>query len=125
MTFDAFTKVALACEGYSIERLSTSLAEGGDSVDLQLRWGPGRPDVVLSFANVYYLEVGRPPGPGAAPLSELAVTVLEPSGEPWPVGLSIDLVRSPTLPALVWLRAAGPVQLNIVAAIATAYQEVG
>ncbi|MWA02746.1 hypothetical protein F8568_020680 [Actinomadura sp. LD22] len=123
--FDAFRKVALACEGYGIERLSVSQTEESCTVDLLLRWGPGKPDVVLSFTDVYYLEVGRPPGSGAIPLMELAATVLEPGDDPWPAGLSIDLVRSSSLPPLLWFRAGGIIQMNIVSAIATAYQEIG
>lgn len=122
--FESFRKVAKSCEGYFIERLSLSRVDESDSLDIGLRWGPDKPDVTLSFVSVYYFVMGHQPGSGAEPLSEVKVTVLEPSDEPWPEGLAFEDMRSAALPPLIWLSAAGPVQLDVLAAIATAYVEV-
>ncbi|MFF7474454.1 hypothetical protein [Streptomyces sp. NPDC008092] len=109
--------------GYVIDRLSMSRIEEADALDIGLRWGPGKPDVTLSFRDVFYFTIGRIPGPGAEPLDRLAAQVLQPQDQPWPDGLSMDLVRSASLPTLIWVRAEGPVQLSVVAAIATIFME--
>jgi hypothetical protein len=122
-TFEAFCNVATSCEGYLIERLFLSRVEDTDALDIALRWGPEKPDITLSFQNIYYLETGRLPEAAAGPLDQVTTTLLEPRDEPWPEGLEPDLVRSAELPALIWFRASGPVQLSVVSAIATAYVE--
>lgn len=122
-TFDAFSSVAVACEGYSIYRLGMSRIADTTAVDITLRWGPDAPDVVLSFDDVYYFEVGGMLGRGVDLLFELEATVLEPSNDPWPDGLGFDLVRSDSLPTLMWFRSGGPAQLSVLAPIATAYRE--
>ena len=121
--FKRFQEVAESCEGYLIERLSFSRVDESDSLDIGLRWGPNKPDVTLSFLNVYYFVMGHQPGAGAEPLSEVKTTVLGPSDEPWPEGLAFEDMRSAALPPLIWLSASGPVQLDVLAAIATAYVE--
>ncbi|AHH20926.1 hypothetical protein NONO_c61520 [Nocardia nova SH22a] len=120
---DTFRRVACSCEGYLIDTLSMSQIDDANVLELALRWGPDKPDVVLAFQGIYYFELGKTPEPGAYPLEQVAVTVLPSSNDPWPAGLGIDLVRSSTLPDLVWFHAEGPVQLNVVAAIVTAYVE--
>lgn len=122
--FDGFRRVVATCDGYLIEWLSFSRSEEADALQIGLRWGPDKPDVTLAFQNVHYFEIGRMPGPGAEPLDGLRTTVLDPGDESWPAGLDIDFARSADLPALVWLHAVGPVQLDVVAPIATAYVEV-
>lgn len=122
--FDRIRSAAPRCTGYLIDRMTFSRVDENDALDIGLRWGPTEPDIVLSFQNVYYLEIGRLPGPGAEPLDNVTAAVLPPSDEPWPAQLSIDTIRSASLPPLLWLRAEGPVQLNVVAAIATAFVEL-
>ncbi|GAA4640775.1 hypothetical protein GCM10023196_107560 [Actinoallomurus vinaceus] len=124
IAFDTFIDAISLCEGYLVERLIMSRIGDSDVVDISLRWGPDKPDVMLSFEDVYYFEVGGGPGRGTEPLYELTATVLEPSSEPWPDGINLDIVRSASLPALLWFRAGGPAQLTVLAAIATAYREV-
>jgi hypothetical protein len=124
MEFESFQNVAASCEGYSIHRVSMSRMEDAAAVDITLRWGPDAPDVVLSFDDVYYFEVGGALERGDDPVLELKSTVLEPSDDPWPDGLGIDLVRSAELPTLIWFRSGGPAQLSVLAPIATAYREV-
>ncbi|WP_460353807.1 hypothetical protein [Actinoallomurus acanthiterrae] len=97
--------------------------EGTTAVDVTLRWGPDAPDVVLSFDDVLYFEAGTL-GDGSDLVFELEATVLEPSNDPWPDGLGCDLVRSDSLPNLMWFRNGGPERLSVLAPIATAYREV-
>ncbi|MFE4457197.1 hypothetical protein ACFROC_07555 [Nocardia tengchongensis] len=124
---NAFERIRIAaplCDGYLIDRLAMSRVEETDALDIGLRWGPAKPDIVLSFQDAYYVEIGRLPGPGGEPLDNVTATVLAPSDEPWPAPLRIDTVRSAGMPPLLWFHAEGPVQLNIVSAIATAFIEV-
>jgi hypothetical protein len=121
--FEKFHKVAAACEGYEIERLAVVHQNQSSALDLQLRWGPDRPDIMLSFQDVVYHQVGRFPELEGDPLDKIETVVLESSDQPWPAGLDIDMPRTSALPALLWFRAGGPVQLSIVAAIVTAYVE--
>lgn len=57
-------------------------------------------------------------------MSRLISCSLEPGNFDWPEGVFLDLVRSTALPTLLWFRAEGPVQLSVIAAIATASLEV-
>lgn len=122
--FESFRTVAPKCEGYMINRLTLAQIDDVDALEIGLRWGPDKPDIDLSFRNVLYFLLGRATDPSKAPLSEVSATVLEPENSDWPEGVFLDLVRSTALPTLLWFRAEGPVQLSVIAAIATASLEV-
>ncbi|WP_040793485.1 hypothetical protein [Nocardia paucivorans] len=122
--FEQIRLAAPLCVGYMVDRLTLSQIDETDALDIGLRWGPAKPDIILSFQDVYYFEIGRLPGPGAEPLDDVTATVLPPADEPWPAQLHIDTIRSAALPPLLWFRAEGPVQLNVVAAIANAFVEL-
>ncbi|WP_432073818.1 hypothetical protein [Streptomyces wuyuanensis] len=119
-----FVEVAPRCEGYFVDRLSLERIDDIDALEIGLRWGPEKPDVTLAFRDVYFCSVERPVGPGDAPLDRVAATLLEPSDSLWPEGLSLELIRSSSLPALIWFRTEGPVRLSILAAIASVSLEV-
>lgn len=118
--FKEFLELVPKCEGYMIDRLSFSQIEDLDSLELGLRWGPRKPDITLAFRHVLYFLVGRASEPSSAPLNEVAATVLPPEDASWPDGVFFDTIRTASLPSLVWFRAEGPVQLSIIASIATA-----
>ncbi|WP_322749068.1 MULTISPECIES: hypothetical protein [unclassified Frankia] len=122
--FSQLLEIAPRCTGYVIDRLSFSRVDDLEALDIGLRWGPQKPDIIIAFRDVYYFSIGRLPGPGAEPLDQVIATVLEPKDGPWPDGVSFDLVRSVSFPSLVWLRAEGPVQLSVIAAIATVHLEI-
>ncbi|MEU7749688.1 hypothetical protein ACIBO2_08760 [Nonomuraea sp. NPDC050022] len=122
--FDQFLKVAPRCEGYVVDRLSLAQVDDVDALEIGLRWGPEKPDIMLAFRDLYFFSIGRTPGPGAGPLDQVMATVLGPENAPWPDGISLDLVRSTSLPPLLWLRVEGPVQFDVIAAIATVSLEV-
>ncbi|TMR88033.1 hypothetical protein [Nonomuraea basaltis] len=123
-TFDKFLKVVPSCHGYVIDRLSLAQVDDADALEIGLRWGPEKPDITLAFRDVYFFSIVKLPGPGAEPLDQVVATALEPRNESWPDGVWLDLVRSTSLPPLIWLGAEGPVQLNVIAAIATVSVEV-
>lgn len=119
-TFADFQAVAARCDGYQIDHMAHYRIEDADTLDISLTAGPHHPDITLSFRSIYYAEIGHTPGPSTEPLDDVSATPLPPNNEPWPEGLHYDYVRSDQLPPLIWFHAAGPVQLNILAAQATA-----
>lgn len=121
--FDAFIQAAAAAEGYLVERLMHAATEQGDVLDIGLRWGPDKPDIVLSFENVHHVEISRVPDAPLGPLEEVTCTVLEPSNAPWPEGLNPNVQRSVDLPHLLWFRGKGLLQISVLAPIATAYTQ--
>lgn len=119
-----FLEVTQGCQGYFLDRFSLERIDDIDALEMGLRWGPEKPDITLAFRDVYFCSIERPPGPGDAPLDQVAATLLEPSDSPWPEGLTLELIRSSLLPTLIWLRAEGPVQVSVLAAIASVSLEV-
>jgi len=119
-----FLKVAPGCQGYFLDRLSLQRIDDVDALEIGLRWGPEKPDMTLAFRDVYFCSIERSPGPGDAPLDQVTATLLEPSNSSWPDGLALELVRSSSLPTLIWFRAEGPVQVSVLAAIASVSLEV-
>lgn len=104
------------------------IGEGSDTLEIRLRWGPSKPDMTLSLQSVFYLSFGREPFtlvPGAWDpiLDRITATTLMPSDDPWPPRVPLEIARTPELPPLLWVRAEGPTQLDVVAAIATVSEE--
>lgn len=123
-SLQTFLKLAPDCRGYFLDRLSFQRIDDADALDIGLRWGVDKPDMTLAFRSVYFCSIERPPGPGEAPLDQVSVMLLEPSDSPWPEGLSLELVRSSSLPTLIWFCAEGPVQISVLAAIGSISLEV-
>ncbi|WP_432098559.1 hypothetical protein [Streptomyces sp. WAC 04229] len=123
-SFQTFLEVAPGCQGYFLDRLSLERIDDVDALEMGLRWGPEKPDMTLAFRDVYFCSIERPPGPGDAPLDQVTATLLEPSDSPWPEGLALELIRSSSLPVLIWFRAEGPVQVSVLAAIASVSLEI-
>ncbi len=123
-TLQKFLSIAPSCEGYFLDRFSLERIDDVDALDMGLRWGPEKPDMTFAFRDVYFCSVERPPGPGSAPLDQVTATILEPSDAPWPEGLDLELIRSSSLPTLIWFRAEGPVHVSVLAAIASVSLEV-
>ncbi|TQE33746.1 hypothetical protein [Streptomyces ipomoeae] len=117
-------RVIESCEGYSIGALSMAVVDDGDMLDISLRWGPEKPDMTISLREVTYFEMGRDAGVPAGPLCELQASVLLPTGAAWPEGLHFDRVRKWIDRPLIWIRAAGPVQLSVLASTAVVLKEV-
>ncbi|RLU99298.1 hypothetical protein CTZ27_15250 [Streptomyces griseocarneus] len=119
-----FLEVAPHCQGYSLDRLPLERIDDVDAMEIGLHWGPDKPDMMLAFRDIYFCSIERPPGPGAAPLDQVTAALIEPSDSPWPDGLPLELIRSSSLPTLVWFLAEGPVRISVLAAIASASLEV-
>lgn len=123
-SLQTFLEAAPGCQGYFLDRLSLERIDDVDALEMGLRWGPEKPDMTLAFRYVYSCSIERPPGPGDAPLDQVTAELLEPSDSPWPEGLALELIRSSSLPALIWFRAQGPVQISVLAAIASVSLEI-
>lgn len=113
-----------SCVGYFIERIS--LNEGNadnkeNTLDIWLREGPWKPDVVISLANLYSVRPIESDVSGAF-IDEIAITHLPKLPIPWSVDAVGRLERSDDLPELAWLRVIGPIEVDALAAIVTVYQ---
>ena len=113
-----------SCVGYFIERVSPNEGNAdnkGNTLDVWLREGPWKPDVVISLANLYSVRPIAPDVDGAF-IDEIAITHLPKLPTPWSVDAVGRLERTKDLPALDWLRIIGPVEVDVLAAIVTVYQ---
>ncbi|MGW0650121.1 hypothetical protein ACWD4T_15080 [Streptomyces umbrinus] len=109
------------CVSYFVERASFGAVDGGDCVDIFLREGPHKPDVVISLTYLHHVETGDSIAVQGSFIDEILVEYLPQLPHPWPddaIGL-ID--RSFDLPELVRLRIAGPSEVDVVASCLTIY----
>jgi hypothetical protein len=109
------------CVSYFVERVTFGAVDDGDCVDVFLREGPHKPDVVISLAYLHHVEAGDSIAVQGSFIDEILVEYLPRLPHPWPddaIGL-ID--RSAALPELVRLRIAGPSEVDVVASCLTAY----
>jgi hypothetical protein len=113
-----------SCVGYFIQRISQSEGNADNKengLDIWVREGPWKPDVVISLANPYSVGPIEPNVSGAW-IDEVTVTHLPELPQPWPADAVGRLARTTDLPALAWLRIVGPVEVDALAAIVTVYQ---
>ncbi|MFD5437728.1 hypothetical protein ACFWJ4_36955 [Kitasatospora sp. NPDC127067] len=113
-----------SCISYFIERIS--LDESNEdrkdhTLDVWLREGPWKPDAVISLSNLHSVRRWEP---GLCPsfIDGISLVHLPRLPVPWPGEAVGRLDRSEGLPELVWLRIAGPVEVDAVAAVVTVYQ---
>ncbi|MEU6345978.1 hypothetical protein ABZ883_34065 [Streptomyces sp. NPDC046977] len=109
------------CVSYFVERVSFGDVEDGDCVDVFLREGPHKPDVVVSLTCLHHLETGDPTAIQGSFIDEILLEHLPQLPHPWPddaVGL-VD--RTADLPELVRLRIAGPSEVDVIASCLTVY----
>ncbi|WP_327188074.1 hypothetical protein [Streptomyces sp. NBC_01334] len=113
-----------SCISYFIERISLNESNEDrkeNTLDVWLREGPRKPDVVISLSNLYSV---RPWEPELAPIfiDGISLIHLPKLPSPWPAEAVDRLDRSDDLPELVWLRITGPIEVDAVASIVTVYQ---
>jgi hypothetical protein len=113
-----------SCTSYSIDRiaLDESNADRKDNtLDVWLREGPWKPDVMISLSNLHSV---RPWEPGLSPsfIDGISLIHLPKLPLPWPAQAVGRLDRCQDLPELVWLRITGPIEVDAVAAVVTVYQ---
>lgn len=113
-----------SCIGYFIERITLDESHADDkesTLDVWLREGPWKPDVVISLSGLRFV---RPwdPDLGGAFIDEIALTHLPKLPTPWSVDAVGGLERTVDLPELVWLRIIGPVEVDAIASTVTVYR---
>ncbi|MFJ3204788.1 hypothetical protein [Streptomyces sp. NPDC086989] len=113
-----------SCTNYFIDRIS--LVESNENrkdnvLDVWLREGPHKPDVVISLSNLHSV---LPWEPGLAPvfIDGISLIHLPALPSPWPAEAIGRLDRSDDLPELVWLRITGTLEVDTVASIVSVYQ---
>jgi hypothetical protein len=130
LTPDAFknrcanaSRTLQSCLGYFIERITLDESHADDkenTLDVWLRVGPWKPDVVISLSGLRSVRRWDP-DMDAAFIDEIALTHLPKLPAPWSVDAVGRLERTEDLPELVWLRIIGPVEVDAVASIVTVY----
>ncbi|GJF34991.1 hypothetical protein KNE206_76910 [Kitasatospora sp. NE20-6] len=109
------------CVGYFISRISFDAFTEEDSLEITLREGPWKPEVVVSLSNLHHVSVDKPPQIVGSFIDEISLVHLPKLPHPWPAD-AIDRVRRfDGLCELAWLRITGPVEIDAVASIVTVY----
>lgn len=115
---------AKAFQGYGIERLSLSVAEAGDAVEIIFLPFSGLPWMSLSLWEIHYFALDRVPREEMT-FFDWAVQVLSPH-EPWPAGLPSRREAGDGAPWQLWLHADGPTgAFDVVATVAQMFTEFG
>ncbi|MEU4096402.1 hypothetical protein [Streptomyces sp. NPDC026673] len=109
------------CASYSVERVSFGAVEDGDCVDVFLREGPHKPDVVISLTYLHRVETGDPVAVRNSFIDEILLDHLPRLPHPWPADAIGLIDRSADLPELVRLRIVGPSEVDVVASCLTVY----
>lgn len=112
-----------SCIGHFIERVCLDEDHQDNALDVWLiaPVEARKPDVVISLSRLHSV---RPWEPGLFPsfIDGISLVHLPELPLPWPAEAVGRLDRSGELPALVWLRITGPVEVDAVASIVTVYQ---
>ncbi|MFF5706587.1 hypothetical protein ACFY7H_29475 [Streptomyces sp. NPDC012794] len=110
-----------SCVGYTISRISFDAFAEEDCLEITLREGPWKPDVVLSLSNLHHVSVDKPPQIGGSSIDEVSLTHLPVLPHPWPAGAADRVRRLDGLCELAWLRIFGPAEVDAVTSIVTLY----
>ncbi|MFF4563648.1 hypothetical protein [Streptomyces sp. NPDC001435] len=107
--------------GYFISRISFEAFNEDDSLEITLREGPSKPDVVISLSGLYYATVSKPPEISGCFVDEISLAHLPRTPHPWPEGAAGRVGRFDGLSELAWLQIIGPAEVDVIAAIVTVY----
>ncbi|MCX4632310.1 hypothetical protein [Streptomyces sp. NBC_01443] len=107
--------------GYSISRISFEAFNEDDSMEITMRDGPTKPDVVISLSDLRYVAVSKPPEISGCFIDAISLTHLPEMPHPWPEDAAGRVGRFNGLNELAWLRISGPAEVDVVASILTVY----
>ncbi|MFB7256982.1 hypothetical protein [Streptomyces nojiriensis] len=110
-----------SCVGYSISRISFEAFAEEDSLEITLREGPWKPDVVVSLSHLHHVSVDKPPQIAGSFIDEISLIHLPALPHSWPADAAGRIRRFDGLCELAWLRIVGPTELDAVASIVTVY----
>ncbi|WP_328743979.1 hypothetical protein OHT57_01510 [Streptomyces sp. NBC_00285] len=114
-------RTLVSCVGYSISRISFNVFAEEDSLEIALREGPCKPDVVISLSNLHHLSVDKCPPLDGNFIDEISLIHLPALPNPWPADAADRVRRFDGLCELAWLRIVGPAEVDAVASILTVY----
>ncbi|NNN37983.1 hypothetical protein HLK59_48320 [Streptomyces sp. S3(2020)] len=109
------------CESYFVERVSFGTVDDGECVDVFLREGPQKPDIVISLAGLHHIKTGDSAAVPSSFIDEILLDYLPRLPHPWPDDATGLIDRSADLPELVRLRITGPSEVDVVASCLTVY----
>jgi hypothetical protein len=109
------------CVGYFISRISFDAFTEENSLEITLREGPWKPDVVIALSNLHHVSVDRPPQIAGSFIDEICLVHLPKLPHAWPADAAGRVRRFDGLGELAWLRIVGPVEVDAVASIVTIY----
>ncbi|MFF2580646.1 hypothetical protein [Streptomyces goshikiensis] len=110
-----------SCVGYSISRISFDGFAEEDSLEITLREGPWKPDVIICLSNLHHVSIDKPPQIAGSFIDEISLIHLPVLPHPWPADTTDRVRRFDGLCELAWLRIAGPAEVDAVAPIVTVY----
>ncbi|WP_329260860.1 hypothetical protein OIE43_35540 [Streptomyces pseudovenezuelae] len=108
------------CVGHVVHRIAFDAFPEADSLEITLRAGPHRSDVVISLGGVRYVSVAKDSDVEGF-VDEISLMHLPRTPWPWPAETAAMVGRFGGLPELAWLRIVGPVEVDVVASIVTVY----
>lgn len=82
-----------ACVGYTISRISFDAFAEEDSLEITLREGPWKPDVVISLSNLHHVSVDKPPQIARSFIDEISLIHLPVLPHPWPADTAARVRR--------------------------------
>ena len=110
-----------ACAGYFIDRVSFDAFAQEDILEVALREGPWKPDVVIELSNLHLVSVAKGPQLSGSFIDEISLIHLPKMPHPWPDDAIGHLHRFGGLSALAWLRIIGPAEVEAIASNVTVY----
>lgn len=117
------SQVLSAAEGYFVEHISLGVDGDVDRLNISLRYGPPKPDILVSFTRLYHTRVTKPPEASGSFADALEVVYLPRTEAGWPADAERLVTRHPGLPELVWFRLIGPTELDVIASTVTLFVE--
>ncbi|MFD7757622.1 hypothetical protein [Streptomyces sp. NPDC059757] len=90
-------------------------------MEITMRAGPTRPDVVISLSDLRYVAVSKPPEISGCFIDAISLTHLPVMPHPWPEEAAARVSRFNGLNELAWLRISGPAEVDVVASSVTVY----
>ena len=122
--FDEVCRAVRSCEGYSLRLLSLSLVDDLDALEISLRWGPSKPDSVLSLRRIHFFAISRSPDDAAPFLEGISAQEIGPDAGTWPEHLMLSPDDRLPVKSLLWINVAGGIRLDVVAAQASVLQQI-
>ncbi|MEK2491039.1 hypothetical protein WN990_15905 [Kitasatospora purpeofusca] len=97
-----------------IERVLVDSSKEGGEVDVFLRYGPGRPDAVVSLTGILHFAAGPFLETNGAFVDGISLDLIASARPDWPEGLTRLGSRRPGTPDLVSLSVEGPMAIEVV-----------